>query len=779
MNPRLSGVVGPVAGARLSPMNASTATLAPSSQPTDLTVLDDPQEQQRFTRWRVDREGRRVGESVLRLSGMYCAACADTIEQALMAVPGVESARVSASAERARIEWDPARTRVADMVTAIRRAGYDAVPDAAAPARALRQAEGRQAVWRLFVAWFCMMQVMMMATPIYLAKPGEMEPDLRQLLNWGSWVLSIPVVWWSAAPFLKGAWRSLRTRRIGMDVPVALGVLVTFVASSGATFDPGGIFGHEVYFDSLTMFVSFLLAGRFLEMRARHRVAATLEEALARMPQSASRVCEDGSLETVSVHALRPGDVVQVALGESFPADGELVEGRTQADESLLSGESRPVPRAAGDALVGGSVNVGAPVRMRVQRVGADTRYEHIVALMQQALTERPALARAADRWARPFLWVVLVLAAGASLAWSLVEPSRAVWVAVSVLIVTCPCALSLAAPSVMVAAAGGLARRGVLLQRLDALEALSRVRRLFIDKTGTLTEDSLALREVVHAASLDGRAAAALRPRAAALARWSTHPLSRALVRAVADDGAALPGEGAWTQVREQPGQGLSALDEHGVEWRLGRASWVADAAVEEGGDALQAAFGPRGQVQLTFRFEERLREGAAAAMAALRAAGMEPALLSGDAPARVERVAQRLNLPVAAAGATPEAKLEAVRQAQAQGEVVAMVGDGINDAPVLAQADVSFAMGEGALVARVHADAILPSQRLHALAEARSIAAKAMGVVRQNIAWAALYNLACIPLALAGWLPPWAAGLGMAASSLLVVGNSLRLAR
>ncbi|NML15464.1 heavy metal translocating P-type ATPase [Azohydromonas caseinilytica] len=760
-------------------MNAPTATLE-SPVPPELAVLDDPQEQQRFTRWRVGRDGQRKGESVLRLSGMYCAACADTIEQALMAVPGVESARVSASAERARIEWDPARTRMAALVQAIRRAGYDAVPDAAAPARALRQAENRQAVWRLFVAWFCMMQVMMMAWPIYVARPGEMAPDHWQLLNWGSWLLSVPVVWWSAAPFLQGAWRSLRTRRIGMDVPVALGVIVTFVASTGATFDPGGIFGREVYFDSLTMFVSFLLAGRYLEMRARHRVAATLEEALARMPQTANRVGADGSLEAVSVHALRPGDLLQVALGESYPADGELVEGSTQADESLLSGESRPVAKRPGDALVGGALNVGVPVRMRVQRVGADTRYEHIVALMQQALTERPALARAADRWARPFLWVVLVLAIGAAAAWSVIDPSRAVWVAVSVLIVTCPCALSLAAPSALVAAAGGLARRGVLLQRLDALEALARVRRLFIDKTGTLTEDSLALRELQPAPTLAVADVQPLRERAAALARWSTHPLSRALVQAVSaacNAGAVV--EAGWTQVREQPGQGMSALDAQGVEWRLGRASWVADASVEEGGDALQVAFGRRGQVLLTFGFEERLREDAAAAMAALRAAGIEPALLSGDAPGRVQRVAQRLSLPVAMAGATPEAKLQAVRQAQAVGDVVAMVGDGVNDAPVLAQADVSFAMGEGALVARVHADAILPSQRLQALADARSIAARSMRIVRQNIAWAALYNAACIPLALAGWLPPWAAGLGMAASSLLVVGNSLRLAR
>ena len=296
----------------------------------------------------------------------------------------------------------------------------------------------------------------MLATPSYVAGPGELSPDLAQLLNWASWVLSLPVLLFSAGPFFSGMWHSLRRRRISMDVPVALGVAVTFVASTGATFDPGGIFGTEVYFDSMTMFVSFLLAARYFELHARHRAAQSLEAALDSMPQQAQRLLADGRSETVSVMRLAPGDRVRVALGQAFPADGVLVEGSTHADEALLSGESTPVPKVPGDALVAGSVNLGAPVTMQVQRVGADTRHEAIVALMRDAMSQRPSLARVADRWAGPFLWAVLGLAALAAVAWSLIDPSRAVWVAVSVLIVTCPCALSLAVPAALVAAAGG-----------------------------------------------------------------------------------------------------------------------------------------------------------------------------------------------------------------------------------------------------------------------------------------------------------------------------------
>lgn len=762
----------------------ATAAAGPGRGAGDasLAVLDDPVEQRRFTRYSTGADGQALAESSLRISGMHCAACAGLIEDALARVDGVLEASVSAAGERARIRWQPGRTGVAAIVQAIRGAGYDAMPDATAAAREARTQEHRQAVWRFFVAAFCAMQVMMMATPSYVATGDELAPDLRQLLNWGSWLLSLPVLLFAAGPYFQGAWRSLRARRIGMDVPVALGLAVTFIASTGATFDPAGIFGGEVYFDSLTMFVSFLLGGRLLETRARHRVAQVLESALDGMPETAERLLPDGRSETVSVQRLAVGDEVRVPVGQAFPGDGTVVEGHSRADESLLTGESAPVDKPCGAAVVAGSLNLGAPVRVRLAGVGEDTRLAGIVALMRDAMSQRPALARAADRWAGPFLWAVLVLAAGSAAVWSVIDPSRAVWVAVSVLIVTCPCALSLAAPAAMLSAASALARRGLLLQRLDALEALTRVQRLYMDKTGTVTESRL------HLLAVDGVAlgadAADLQARAAALASLSTHPLSRALVAATPQ---ALTAD-IWRGVQEIAGQGLSATDAQGRNWRLGSRSFVSAGAVAvaeavegglDGGDSAAVCFGAEGQLAAVFRFDEALRADAAQAVAALRADGVEVVLLSGDQPARAQRMGDRLKVDAVIGGATPEGKLAEVAQAQARGLRVAMIGDGINDAPVLARADVSFAMGQGALVARAQADAVVVSGRLADVAGARALARRTLRIVRQNIVWAVGYNLTCIPLALAGWLPPWAAGLGMALSSLLVIANALRLAR
>ncbi|MCL4738498.1 MAG: cation-translocating P-type ATPase [Burkholderiaceae bacterium] len=809
------------AGLALAPAEPGTpgaAERAPAR--AEAGILDDPLELARFTRFSETADGRRSAESTLRIAGITCAACSGILEAALGRVDGVLEARVSAAAERAQVRWDPARTRPSALLAAIRGAGYDAVPDAAAPARELRRAEQRRMLWRLFVAWFCMMQVMMMATPSYVAAPGELADDLRRLLAWGGWVLTLPVMVFSAGSVFGGAWRALRQRRIGMDVPVALALAVAFVASTGAVFDPGGVFGHEVYFDSVTMFVAFLLGARWLEMRARHRAHETLESALAAMPPTALRETAAGGVERVSVQRLAPGDTVRVPLGESFPADGVLLEGATRADEALLSGESTPVDKPAGAPLVAGSGNLGAAVRMRVERVGADTRYERIVAMMRDAMTQRPASARLADRWAAPFLWAVLLLAAGSAAAWSLIDPARALAVAVAVLIVTCPCALSLAAPATLVAVAGGLARRGVLVQRLDAIEQFARVQQLFVDKTGTLTEDRLQLAAVRLAPdpSADGAAGpapdeapdsrsggsadAAIDARqalcaAAALARWSTHPVARAIADADADEERAQAAAGAartpataaaraaadagtMHEVRETAGVGIEGMDARGRRWQLGDPARLAAAAGAvwdlRWAGAARSLLVCDGRPLAAFELDEVLRPAAAEALRALGDEGVGLTLLSGDDPARVQALATRLGLHDAVGAARPEDKLEAVAAAQREGRFTAMVGDGVNDAPVLARADVSLAMGQGALVARAQADAVVVGGRWEAIVDLRRSARRAVRIVRQNFAWAALYNACGIPLAMAGWLPPWAAGLGMAASSLLVVGNALR---
>jgi P-type Cu2+ transporter len=758
----------------LEPTPAAQAGHPDAAPPSGARLLDDPQEQSAFTIWRVSSQGTSEAVSQFRISGMFCAACAGQIEDALRQTPGVTAARVQAASERAEVVWSPEVTRPSALLAAIESAGYGAVPDMAASDRAVRTTESHAALWRLFVAGFCMMQVMMYAAPAYFSAPGDIEPDSLRLLQWASWLLSVPVVLFSAQPFFRGLLHSLRRRRLGMDVPVALGIVVTFVASTGATFDPGGVFGHEVYFDSLCMFVFFLLAGRWLELRARHRVASQLETLLSHLPEAVERLAQDGRSEWVSPRQLQRGDTLRITRGQRFAADGQLLRGSTQVDEALLTGESLPVTKKPGDEVVAGSVNLGDPVLMRVSRLGADTRLAGIQALVRSALTQKPDAVAWADRWAAPFLWVVLVSAAAAGAVWAVMDPSRSVAVMVAVLIVTCPCALSLAAPSALLAATAALAQRGVLLRRLGALQAAAQV--------DLLTDDRLVL-NAMHLTVPASTAANAdtFLERAASLAAWSNHPLSKALVQAQPQHHTL------WSSVQEVAGCGLHALDSSQQPWRLGSHDWVAadehkTASVERTGEEDKDShlwFGPQGHPQVCFELTEQLRPDAACAIERLQQDGVQVRLLSGDIDARVQAMAQRLGLQGAHGAATPDDKLAIVRQAQAAGHVVAMVGDGLNDAPVLAQADVSFAFSHGAAVSQLSADAVLLSQQLMDVWVVRRLAKRCRRVVRQNLTWAAVYNAACVPLALLGYLPPWAAGLGMASSSLFVVINALRLSK
>ena len=716
-----------------------------------------------FTTWPDGPDG--VAVSQFQVAGMHCAACAGLIEAALSRLDGVREAVVNAASARLALRWDPARITLAELLAAIERAGYQASPDVAAPARQLRCRERRTALWRLFVAGFLMMQIMMMATPAYLAAPGELSPDLEQLLRWAGWVLSLPVMAFSAAPFLQGAWQQLRARRLGMDVPVALGLLVTFTASTGAVFDPGSGFGHEVYFDSLAMFVALLLLARWLEMGARHRAADALEAVAATLPTAAERLLPDGRSERVALERLRPGDRIRVVAGEAIAADGEVRAGRAGVNEALLTGESAPVAKAVGDAVVAGSINLDGWLEVTVQRVGADTTAQGIARLMRQAQSQRSAPFGLVDRVAAGFTAGVLLLAFGAGLAWWWIDPSRAVAVAVAVLIVTCPCALTLAAPAAWLAASGALARRGLLLGDLSALDRLCAVDVVAFDKTGTLSEDRLVLTRW-WTADAEAHAGEALLSQARGLATLSRHPCARALA-----DGRPCDD---WHAVHEVAGQGVEALDAQGRCWRLGAPAWVNPQADDRAG----LAFGTEG-VTLWMALAEQVRPDAAAAIAQLRALGLRVVLLSGDRAEAVERLAGSLHPHAWQAQATPAMKLATVRGWQAEGHRVLMVGDGFNDAPVLAAADVRIVMGQGAMLARSTADAVLVSNRLVSLPMALRLARRTRRVLGQNLAWAALYNAACVPLALAGWLPPLLAGAGMAASSLGVVLNAQRLAR
>ena len=736
-----------------------------------LTIYDQPEVQAGFVR----RLGEHERETTLIFEGITCAACVWLNEQHLSRLPGVLAAEINYATRRARVRWDESRIKLSQILAQTALIGYRAWPATSANAEEARKRETRSALWRLFVAGFGMMQVMMYALPAYLAEAGTMGEDVRLLMRLASLVLTVPVVFYSAWPFFQGARRDFQRRRLGMDVPIALGIGVAFGASLLATFTGGA----DVYYDSLTMFVFFLLCARYLEMRARQRAAAGLDYLDKALPLAAHRLVDHmHGMETEEVAAisLRIGDLVLVRPGESFPADGDIVQGDTECDESLLTGESAPLRKTSGHEVIGGALNRLSPVAMRVTRVGEDTRVSGIRRLVQSAAMQRPRVAELADRVAGWFVAVVLLVAVVSAVAWLRVDPARALWVVVAVLVVSCPCALSLATPMAMTVAVGRLARRGVVAVSANAIDALAGVTHVVFDKTGTLTQGRLGLAAVMPRRGVEPGEALAL---AAALERTSEHPIAAALT-AVAPAAilAAAPG------VRNVPGAGIEGYVD-GVRYRLGTALFVAEIAGTPGPTAIPAAgatriwLGREHQWLACFDLTDGLRPEAAAVVSQLHAQGKRVLIWSGDTVGAVEPVARQLGVDGYEASLLPEDKQARMLAMQRDGAMVAMVGDGVNDAPVLAQAHLSVAMGSGALLSQAQADIVLLSGRLQGLIDAFALAAQTRRIVRQSLIWAAAYNLLALPLAAAGMVTPWLAGIGMGMSSLAVVLNSLRVGR
>ncbi|MEP6771930.1 MAG: cation-translocating P-type ATPase [Polaromonas sp.] len=736
-------------------------------------ALDEPAEWEGFSRPVAGREG--WWESCLALEGMHCAACALTVEEVLRKLPGVDTVEVNGVTATARLQWRPQATWPSAWMAALHHAGYGALPAGDLLLAGRRVQAQRLMLWRWLVAGFCMMQVMMYAAPAYLASAGEITPDIQALLGWASWVLTLPVLLFSCWPFFSAALRDLRHLRIGMDVPVALGVLIAFGASTAATFDPGSPWGAHASYDSVPMFVFFLLSGRLLEQRLRDRTAGALEALMRRLPDSVERQEADGSFRAVAVRRLVAGDLIRVLPGQAFPADGVVENGESRVDQSLLTGESKPLLRRVGDGVVAGSHNLTGMLLVRIERVGPQTRYAEIVALMEQASVEKPGLVQLVDRIASPFLVAVLLAAAAAAVWWWPFGQAHAMAVAVSVLIVTCPCALSLATPAAMLASAGALARRGVLVRKLQALESCAAIDTVVFDKTGTLTEDRM---EVVMAYTPAGVNRDEVCEKAGALARHSLHPVSRAVAaRYPAPDWVA-------SEVEEVAGRGVrgkvARLDGSAPQYLYLGSGFFCGAPVP-GRDApvLQAHLSDGGQYLAGFEFDEAMRHDAAQAVAALLKLGIRVQLLSGDTGLAAARLARRAGISWYFAECTPEAKLEHVRNLQREHHRVMMVGDGMNDGPVLAVADGSMAMGQAVPLAQAKADFVMTGDRLLTVAVLLAQARRTRRVIRQNLLWAAVYNATCVPLAIFGYMPTWLAGFGMAASSLLVVANSARLAR
>jgi Cu2+-exporting ATPase len=729
------------------------------------------------------RDAGGLREGTLLLEGIRCPACLWLNEERLRALPGVAEASVHYASHSVRVRWDPARVGLPGILAAVRRIGYRARPIDPRHRTGLDEQTRRRDASRLVFAGALGMMVMNLAIASYLAGGPDSAGRLQLwevFGRWGSLVLTAVLLAYPGQDFFAGAWRDLRLRRAGMDVPVVLGLAAAWVASARATVLGRG----PVYYDAIGMLVFFVLLARAFETRARLSAAAALDRFAVLQPATARRVELGGGEIEVSAAELSAGDIVRVLPGEVVPADGILLEGGPGFDESVLTGEPWPRNREPGEPVVAGSSVLGRPAILRIARSEEDSTPGEIRRLLERGLASRPAFVDLADRLAGKLVLLVLLLSAGTAAWWLVRSPSSALPATVAVLIVTCPCALALATPVALAITAGRFAKIGVLPARLSGIERLATADTAVFDKTGTLTLATPRLERVHTAAagSLDRAEAISI---AAALEAGSTHPIARALA---AEAGVHLPPPADASA--DQAGRGIAGTV-RGDRWWMGSPDFAVDGAAlptELAGPLAEARSRGRLAAVLSdrkgrtalFTFAEELRPGAGEIVAALTSSGVRrAAVLSGDSPAPVERLARSLGFPEARGGMTVEDKLDWIRSSERSGAGILYVGDGWNDAPTLAAAGASVSFAEAPQLSRLASDFVILGSDLGALAAARRIARRSRRVLVQNLAWALAYNLLAVPLAICGFVPPWAAALGMSASSIFVVGNAARLAR
>lgn len=752
------------------PIQATPQKKSLALDANDWKALDDIKEWSHFSQ-SIDKENARW-ESHIVIEGMHCAACAFKVENALKPLSGVDEISVNATSGHAKVIWQSNLITPSLWVSSIYKAGYQAFPASDLLHQDERKKTQRQALWKLLVAGFCMMQVMMFSVPTYMAIPGEMTSNMKSLMEWASWVITLPVILFSCGPFFKSALNDLKTKKISMDMPVSLGILIMFIVSTAATFDPNGLLGKEVYFDSLTMFVFFLLIGRWIELKMRDKTAGALDVLMRRMPRMVNRLNANGMIEKISVSLIQIGDVLEVKPGEAFPADGKIIFGSTHADEALLTGESAAIIKSVHAKVIAGSFNLTNSIHMQVELLGQETRYAKIVRLMEKASTDKPRLALMADRIAKYFLLVVMLLAFGVGIYFWQFDHAKAILAVVAVLIVTCPCALSLATPAAMLSMSGFLAKQGVLVQKMQALEALTQVNTVVFDKTGTLTSDQIFIDKIFTDNSMTEKEVMAI---AASLSSSSLHPVSKTFVHA-SEPNHTLKIE----KIEEVSGGGLLASTSLG-DFKLGSLTFcglVGDEFNHLKEEQLQVHLMRNNNWVASFMMTEFIKEDALLSIQALRHQSLNIEILSGDKLSSVKRVADQLSIQNIKGQCSPEDKLKHIQLLQSQYSKVLMVGDGLNDGPVLAFAHASIALGQGAPLSQAKSDFIILKGELYLIPKLIAQAKRTMKIVKQNLLWAALYNLICIPLAVMGFLPAWLAGLGMALSSLFVILNASRLA-
>ncbi|WP_308032208.1 heavy metal translocating P-type ATPase [Neisseria cinerea] len=756
--------------------DAQKTELPPQEILDQIRLYDLPEVQSDF----VETHGG-TREAVLMLGGITCAACVWLIEQQLLRTDGIVRIDLNYSTHRCRVVWEDGKIRLSDILLKIRQTGYTAAPYDAQKIEAANQKERKQYIVRLAVAGLGMMQTMMFALPTYLYG-NDIEEDFLQILHWGGFLMVLPVVFYCAVPFYQGTLRDLKNRRVGMDTPITVAIIMTFIAG---VYSLATNAGQGMYFESIAMLLFFLLGGRFMEQIARRKAGDAAERLVKLIPAFCHHMPDyPDTQETceAAVVKLKAGDIVMVKPGETVPVDGTVVEGSSAVNEAMLTGESLPVAKMPSEKVTAGTLNTQSPLIIRTDRTGSSTRLSHIVRLLDRALAQKPRTAELAEQYASTFVFGELLLAVPVFIGWTLyADAHTALWITVALLVITCPCALSLATPTALAASTGALAREGILISGKQTLETLAQTTDIIFDKTGTLTRGNPTVSRISLLSGIDEAFVLAV---AQALEQQSEHPLARAILNHRVSDGM-IPdirvGQ-RLNHVGEGVGAQLTVNGETQV-WALGRAAYVAKIAGEppqdeqssESGSAVY--LGNQLGFQAVFYLQDPLKEGAEEVVRKLKRQHLTLHLLSGDRETAVAETARALGIAHYRAQAMPEDKLEYVKALQKEGKRVLMIGDGINDAPVLAQADTSVAVAGGTDIARDGADIVLLNEDLNTVPHMLVQAGRTRQIIRQNLSWASAYNIIAVPLAVLGYVQPWIAALGMSFSSLVVLGNAMRL--
>lgn len=734
---------------------AARADALPDSLRKDIQIYDLPELTDEYI-----SQNNQFAEVQLTVEGLNCPACAWLIEKRLNSNPAVRMVGVDVSARRASVRWDKDSLTLSQLLNLFFEVGYRARPFQPDQHETIFQTENKNFLKKLGLAGLLTMQVMMLAFGLYFGVFGNLDAETRQFLHWVSLILSTPVVFYSGSVFIISALNGLSAKTLNMDMPVSIAIVVTWASSAWATFNNQG----EVFFESICMFIFLLLIGRYFEHKGRQKAVITGNNLSRQLPQFARLVADDGQIQDVPAKTIRPGQQIQIKVGDTVPVDGIITQGTTELDEAILTGEAAPVCKTINAPVFGGTINLSAPIIATVSTALKDSAINQISRAQELAFSQKPKFAIAADKLAGSFVSLVLLIATLTFLYWHQKVPADALWITVSVLVATCPCALGLATPTAFTAAMSKLNESGLVIKRTDLLETLNKVTVFAFDKTGTLTRGQPKVQRWENHSNLSDEQVLSV---AASIEAYSEHPIAKAF-----DSATNLPCQ----EVVVFPGEGIAG-ELHEKRYRIGNCHFAgANFKVQQADVYLCEVTLTGEQIPIAeFYLEDVLREQVEPFFRQLNRG--RSVLLSGDNQQKVAILANKLSIPEYQYGVKPVQKLAYLQTLQAKGEVILMVGDGVNDAPVLAGADISVAVNGASDFAQNAADIIMLKDNFLAINTLLEVSLKTQRIIKQNFAWALGYNLLVLPFAVSGLLPPWGAVIGMSLSSLIVTFNSLRI--